>query len=127
MVHAQPELALLLHALIALAVVLMVLGVAFLMRARPGGKTLPDTDSYESGMPVVARRIAPVAVSTGFLAIAFMLFDLEVMLLATWAVAARTLGTGGLIATIVFIAVLGAALVYLWADGALDVGPGSPR
>ncbi len=124
MTYPQPELALLLHAAIALAVILLVLGVAFILRARGRDSRLPDTDSYESGMPQVALRIAPLAVPTGFLAIAFMLFDLEVMLLAAWAVAARALGTGGLVAATLFILVLWAALLYLWADGALDVGPG---
>lgn len=114
---------LLLHAAVALTVIVLVLLIAWLLRARPRGASLPDTDSYESGMPVVANRIAPVAVPTGFLAIAFILFDLEVMLLAAWAAAARALGAGGLVIASVFILILSAALVYLWADGALDVGP----
>lgn len=116
--------ALLVHAAIALTVIALVLGVAFLVRARPVATRLPGSDSYESGMPPVASRIAPLAVPTGFLAIAFMLFDLEVMLLAAWAVAAHELGSSGLVAATLFIGLLGAALVYLWADGALDVGPG---
>lgn len=124
MVERSAELAFLLHAAIALVVILGMLGLSFLIRSRGRSARMPDTDIYESGMPTVAARLAPLTVPTAFLAIAFMLFDLEVILLAGWAVAARALGVDGLIAAGIFILVLGAALAYLWKDGALDVGPG---
>lgn len=118
------NLALLLHAAVALPVILLVLAVARLVRARRRAPTLPETAIYESGMPTVAPRVAPVAVPTAFLAIAFILFDLEVVLLAAWAVAARQLGPAGLVPAAIFILVLAAALAWLWKDGALDTGPG---
>lgn len=118
------ELRLLLHAGISILVLLIVLGLARLLRARGTASTLAETDIYESGMPTVARLVAPVRAPVVFLAIAFILFDLEVILLAAWAVAARTLGMAGLVPAAVFILVLLAALLYLWKDGALDVGPG---
>jgi NADH-quinone oxidoreductase subunit A len=118
------ELALLLHAALAIVVLLMVLFLARLVRARGATTKLAATDIYESGMPTVAPHVAPVRAPLVFLAIAFILFDLEVILLAAWAVAARALGLSGLVPAAIFILVLGAALLYLWKDGALDVGPG---
>jgi NADH-quinone oxidoreductase subunit A len=52
-----------------------------------------------------------------------MIFDVEAALLFAWAGAAREVGRPGLIAATVFVALLLAALAYLWADGALDTGP----
>ena len=52
----------------------------------------------------------------------FVIFDLEVVFLVAWAVAARELGWAGYIEALVFIAVLGVALAYLWRIGALDWG-----
>jgi NADH-quinone oxidoreductase subunit A len=57
------------------------------------------------------------------IAVFFMIFDVEVALLFAWAVAATEVGRDGLIAATVFIAVLLAALAYLWMDGALETGP----
>lgn len=124
--QASAEHLLLLHAGISILILLLVLGLAWLVRARDAAGLLPETDIYESGMPTVAPAVAPVKAPTAFLAIAFILFDLEVILLAAWAVAARDLGLAGLVPAAIFILVLGAALLYLWKDGALDVGPGNP-
>jgi NADH-quinone oxidoreductase subunit A len=124
MSQAPEGVVLVVHATIALVVVLGVLGVAFLLRARGQPAGISDTDIYESGMPAMAPRVAPLAPRMAFLAIAFMLFDLEVILLAGWAVAARTAGAQGLVAAAIFILVLMAALAYLWKDGALEVAPG---
>ncbi len=116
---APPGPGLLLHVAIATAAVVAILVLAALLRA-------PGRDGfgvYESG----AAPGAPVrgmAVAQYFLiAVIFMLFDVEVALLFAWAVAAREAGLGGLIAATVFIALLLAALAWLWMDGALETGP----
>ena len=53
----------------------------------------------------------------------FVIFDLEAVFIFAWAVAARELGWAGYWEIFVFIAILAAALVYLWRLGALDWGP----
>ena len=50
----------------------------------------------------------------------FVIFDMEAAILFAWAVAARDAGWVGLIEAAIFIGVLLLALIYLWADGALD-------
>jgi NADH-quinone oxidoreductase subunit A len=57
------------------------------------------------------------------IAVFFVIFDVEAMFLFAWAIAFRELGWAGYIEAIIFIAVLGAALAYLWRLGALDWGP----
>jgi len=56
-----------------------------------------------------------------------VVFDMEAAILFAWAVAAREAGLAGLFEAALFIAVLLAALGYLWADGALDFGPKARR
>lgn len=53
-------------------------------------------------------------------ALAFVIFDVEVIFLYPWAVAFADLGMGGFIAMAVFILLLAESLVYLWLKGVLS-------
>jgi NADH-quinone oxidoreductase subunit A len=53
----------------------------------------------------------------------FVIFDLEAIFIFAWAIAARELGWAGYWEILLFIAVLLAALLYLWRLGALDWNP----
>lgn len=78
---------------------------------------------YESG--IVSEGSARVRVSAKFYLIAmfFVIFDLEAVFIFAWAIAARELGWAGYSEILVFIAILVAALAYLWRLGALDWSP----
>ena len=78
---------------------------------------------YESG--ILSEGSARVHVSAKFYLVAmfFVIFDLEAVFGFAWAVAARELGWMGYWEILVFIAVLLAALSYLWRSGALDWSP----
>jgi NADH-quinone oxidoreductase subunit A len=60
------------------------------------------------------------------IAVFFVIFDVEAVFLFAWAVAFRELGWAGYIEAVIFIAILGAALGYLWRQGALDWGTSGP-
>jgi len=81
---------------------------------------------YESG--IVSTGSARLRFSADFYLVAmfFVIFDLESVFIFTWAVSVRQVGWAGWVEAAVFIGVLVAALLYLWAAGALDWGP-SPR
>ena len=53
-------------------------------------------------------------------ALAFVIFDIEVVFLYPWAVAFTDLGLGGFLAMAVFILILAESLVYLWLKGVLS-------
>ena len=78
---------------------------------------------YESG--IVSEGSARVRVSAKFYLVAmfFVIFDLEAVFIFAWAIAARELGWAGYSEILVFIAILVAALAYLWRLGALDWSP----
>jgi NADH-quinone oxidoreductase subunit A len=82
---------------------------------------------YESG--IVSEGSARVRLSARFYLVAmfFVVFDLEAVFLFVWAVAAREAGWAGYWEAVIFIAVLLAALVYLWRVGALDWTAERPR
>lgn len=78
---------------------------------------------YESG--ILSEGSARVHISAKFYLVAmfFVIFDLEAVFIFAWSVAARDLGWTGYWEMLVFIAILAAALFYLWRLGALDWGP----
>ncbi len=115
----DPRAALLLHVSVAAVMVAAILLVAGLLRER----STPGFGVYESGAPPNRAMTTPLAAPYFLIAVAFMIFDMEVAILFAWAIAARETGTDGLIAATVFIVVLLAALLYLWLDGALETGP----
>jgi len=75
---------------------------------------------FESG--IVSTGSAHVRLSARFylVAVFFVIFDLEAVFLFAWAVSALNLGWQAFWEAVIFIAVLVAALLYLWRVGALD-------
>ena len=77
-------------------------------------------DPYEGG--IVSEGSARVRFSIRYYLVAmfFVVFDLEAVFVYAWAGAVRELGWPGYCAMLLFIGLLGAALIYLWRVGALD-------
>jgi NADH-quinone oxidoreductase subunit A len=82
---------------------------------------------FESGITTTGSARLRISAKYYLVAMFFVIFDLEAAFIIAWAVSAREAGWLGYIEIVVFIAVLLAALAYLWRTGALDWGPGSPR
>jgi NADH-quinone oxidoreductase subunit A len=76
-------------------------------------------DPYESGMPSEIKQGFRFGISFYLIAMLFLLFDIEVLFLYPIAVQLRAFGTFALVETIVFIALLAVAFVYVWRRGAL--------
>jgi NADH-quinone oxidoreductase subunit A len=112
--------ALSLYAALVIAMVTAMLVASYALG--PRHRERATADPFESG--VLPTGGARLRLSVGFyiVAVAFVVFDLEAVFLFAWAVAARELGWPGYLEATVFIAVLMAALVYLWRSGALDWG-----
>ncbi|MFB3925426.1 MAG: NADH-quinone oxidoreductase subunit A [Syntrophales bacterium] len=79
-------------------------------------------EPYESGIiPTGSARIR-FDVSYYLIAMFFVIFDVEAVFIFAWAVSLREAGWTGYIEILIFIAVLIAALIYLWRMGALETG-----
>jgi NADH-quinone oxidoreductase subunit A len=88
----------------------------FLGQRRPNrSKQAP----YECGLPSEIQRNFRFGISFYLIAMLFILFDIEVIFLYPIAVQLRSFGTFALTETIVFVALLMIAFVYVWRRGAL--------
>jgi NADH-quinone oxidoreductase subunit A len=75
---------------------------------------------YECGLPSEVKRGMRFGISFYLIAMLFILFDIEVVFLYPIAVQLRAYGSFALVETIVFIALLFAAFIYVWRRGALQ-------
>jgi NADH-quinone oxidoreductase subunit A len=87
---------------------------------RHGPKLQSKGDPYECGLPSEVQRGFRFGISFYLIAMLFILFDIEVVFLYPVAVQLRAFGTFALVETIVFIALLLVAFVYVWRRGALE-------
>ena len=100
--------------------VLTMLGLSFVLGQRRSNKA---TDMpFESGVVSVGTSQIQLSVEFYMIAIFFVIFDLETVFIFAWAIAFFELGWQGYFAILVFIVVLGVALIYEWRSGALEWG-----
>jgi NADH-quinone oxidoreductase subunit A len=109
------------------AIVFLILGgavgVAFTMLNGLLGprRAIPrKQDPYECGLPSEVKRGLRFGISFYLIAMLFILFDIEVVFLYPIAVQLRAYGGFALAETIVFVALLIVAFVYVWRRGALE-------
>jgi NADH-quinone oxidoreductase subunit A len=80
-------------------------------------------EPFESGIVTVGYARFRFPAKFYLVAMFFVIFDLEAVFIFAWAIAYREVGWSGYIEVVVFIAILAAALVYLWRMGGLDWAP----
>jgi NADH-quinone oxidoreductase subunit A len=84
-----------------------------------GPRARARREPYECGLPSERPR-GRFTVSFYLVALMFLIFDVELILLYPTAVVLRDLGVHALLAIVVFVGLLGVAFVYEWRRGALD-------
>jgi NADH-quinone oxidoreductase subunit A len=77
-------------------------------------------DPYECGLPSEVKHGLRFGISFYLIAMLFILFDIEVVFLYPIALQLRAYGSYALAETVVFIALLLVAFVYVWRRGALE-------
>jgi NADH-quinone oxidoreductase subunit A len=85
-----------------------------------GAQVKAHAKPYECGLPSDVKRGFRFGISFYMIAMLFILFDIEVVFLYPIAVQLRAFGTFAMVETIVFIALLFLAFVYVWRRGALE-------
>ncbi len=100
----------------ALSVVLLLLGFTFGRGRKDADKLAP----YECGFEAFEDSRMRFDVRYYLVAILFIIFDLEIAFLFPWAVSLDRIGTFGLAAMGIFLAVLVVGFVYEWKKGALE-------
>jgi NADH-quinone oxidoreductase subunit A len=99
------------------------IGISSLLGQRHAKKA--TYQPFESGIVAVGYARFRFPAKFYLVAMFFVIFDLEAVFIFAWAIAYRDVGWSGYTEVVVFIAILLAALVYLWRLGALDWAPRS--
>lgn len=86
----------------------------------PHSQNPVKAEAFECGNPPTGGAWGRFSVKFYLTAILFIVFDVEVVFLYPWAVLFRRLGWFGFAEMMVFVAVLGVALLYVWRKGALE-------
>ncbi len=93
-------------------------GVTYLLGERHRDR---ETDEiYESGIKTTGKARVKYSAQFYLVAMLFVIFDLEIIFLFGWAVAARKLGWSGYLGMLVFALILIIGLIYEWRMGAID-------
>lgn len=108
-----------------LLVVAVMLALSWVLGERH--RTAMRDQPFESGVIPVGDARGRFPVKFYLMAVMFVIFDIEAAFLFAWAVAFRQAGWTGYVEAVVFVAILGAALAYLWRVGALDWAPPRSR
>ena len=101
----------------ALAVLLPTLSVWL---GPPSRRHFRKSQPYESGMTAVGEAQKRYPVKFYRIAVLFILFDIDIILIMPWAVALRDLGLFGLWAVLIFIAVFIIGDLWAWRKGMLE-------
>ena len=85
-------------------------------RRRNAVKELP----YESGILATGAVRQRFSIDFYLTAMLFIVFDIELAFFYPLAVVLKSVGTAAVVELVLFVAVLGAALAYVWRKGALE-------
>ncbi len=103
--------------------VTLFMGSVFIILGKLLGPSRPDAEKnspYECGFEAFEDSRMKFDVRYYLVAILFIIFDLEIAFLFPWAVVLDQIGTFGLLAMAIFLAVLVIGFIYEWKKGALE-------
>ena len=98
-------------------------GLAFTTLGRILGPRRPSKTKqspYECGLPSDVQRGFRFGISFYLVAMLFILFDVEAIFLYPVAIHLKVAGTFVLVETLIFVALLAVAYVFVWRRGALE-------
>ena len=111
---------LLLFALLFPSLPLMVSFAFRLLRLRPDAPDPVKLDTYECGVETEGDTWVQFNFRYYLVALIFVVFDVEVVFLYSWAVAFPDLLVVGIVEALTFIAILAVGYIYAWRKHALE-------
>ena len=109
---------LLLYFAAVIFLVAVMLGLSYVLGQRHRERA--TAEPYESGMVPADSAHRRFDVQFYLVAAFFVIFDIEAVFIFAWSIVVREVGWAGYLEMALFIAVLAAALAYLWRQGALN-------
>jgi NADH-quinone oxidoreductase subunit A len=104
--------------LVAILFVVVVVFVAQLLR--PNRKTKEKVMTYECGEDAEGSPWVKFNIRFYVVALIFLIFDVEVVLLIPWALVYKNFGLSGFLVGAIFLIMLGLGMVYEWRKGDLE-------
>ena len=86
----------------------------------PKRPTARQLTPYESGMTAIGEAQRRLPVKFYRIAVLFILFDVDIILLVPWAITFRKLGYFGLVAMLIFMVVFVLGDAWVWKKGVLE-------
>ncbi len=105
---------------VLLAVVFVAIVIFFAKLIRPSRITHEKTKIYECGEDAKGSPWVKFNIRFYVVALIFLIFDVEVVLLFPWALSYKEYGTYGFLAGIIFLLILGLGMAYEWRKGDLE-------
>lgn len=100
-----------------LFVVVAVIAAKFIRPARPTHEKLL---TYECGEDTIGTPWVKFNIRFYVVALIFLIFDVEVVLLIPWALVYKQFGLGGFLVGAIFLILLGLGMAYEWRKGDLE-------
>ncbi len=108
-------------AAILFTVLLVILPVFFrFLRVIPHRPNPDKNDTFECGMETIGKTWVQFNFRYYFYALIFLALDVVLVFLYPWAVDLRQLGLSGLIAVLIFIAIVIVGYIYAWRKKVLE-------
>lgn len=98
-------------------VLIAIIGAKFIRPSRP---TKEKLKTYECGEEAVGSPWIKFNIRFYVVALIFLIFDVEVVMLFPWAVTYKEYGFIGFLVGFVFLVILGIGMAYEWVKGDLD-------
>jgi NADH-quinone oxidoreductase subunit A len=102
-------------------------GLIFSWLLRPHRPYPEKLSTYECGEEPVGGSWVRLNVRFYVVALIFLIFDVEVVVLFPWAVVFKNFGVFAFLEMVVFLAILIVGFAYVWVKGDLDWDKPSPR
>ena len=108
----------LVYTLSAVGIAAIMLGISFVLGQRHMDRQTGIP--YESGIQSTGTARIRFSIKFYLVAILFVIFDLEMVYVFSWAIVIRELGWPGYYSVLTFLGILVVALIYEWRMGFLD-------
>jgi NADH-quinone oxidoreductase subunit A len=105
---------------IILAIVFVILTLYVNRLIRPKRPTKEKEKVYECGEDAIGTPWIKFNIRFYVIALIFLIFDVEVVLLFPWALTYKEYGVYGFLVGIIFLLVLGLGMAYEWRKGDLE-------
>ncbi|MBI4713332.1 MAG: NADH-quinone oxidoreductase subunit A [Planctomycetes bacterium] len=107
-------------AFIIIAVLFVLVTLIFSWVVRPSKPSAEKASTYECGERPFGPSWIKFNIRFYVIALIFIIFEVEVLVLFPWAVIYKSLGLFGFVEMLIFVGILLIALAYLWKKGDLD-------